>query len=183
MNNLPLLLDASEAITHYKKTTEKTDAEAAYVVGILSKEGYSNRKIREALDIPHVYTVTHLKRAALLTDEELSLWHKNPTRITLGHVRAIAKFPPGEREKLLRNLLAKKVPVFQFEQLAQGRVESGKDTDIKRYETLMSEVIGRPVKIKFNNARQTGSITLDFYSIDELDDIAKQLKFDPSDHL
>ncbi|WP_423839452.1 hypothetical protein [Vibrio cholerae] len=63
MNNLPLLLDAREAIDYYHQHPGMTDAEKAYVVAFLSGEGRSNSQIREDLGIEKVYTVTHLKRA------------------------------------------------------------------------------------------------------------------------
>ncbi len=39
MNNLPLLLDAREAIDYYHQHPDMTDAEKAYVVAFLSGEG------------------------------------------------------------------------------------------------------------------------------------------------
>lgn len=183
MNNLPFLIDADEAIEYYKGQSELTDAEKAYVVGILDKEGYSNKSIRKALGISKVYTVTHLKRVGTsLSESELGLWHKNPTRITLGHVRAIAKLPQSKREELLRNLLTKRIPVHKFESIAQGK-SNDTDTDIKRYERIMGEVLGRQIKIRFNAAKRSGSITLDFFGLEDLDDISKSLGFKAEDHI
>ncbi|MDV7393588.1 hypothetical protein RZS08_19590, partial [Arthrospira platensis SPKY1] len=76
----------------------------------------------------------------------------------MGHVRAIAKFPASKREDLLRNLLTKRIPVHKFESLAQGKDED-RDTDIKRYELIMGEVLGRQIKIRFNQAKRSGSLT------------------------
>lgn len=183
MSNLPYLIDADEAIEYYKGKSDLTDAEKAYVVAILSQEGYSNKSIRQSLGIDKVYTVTHLKRAGTsLSESELNLWHKNPTRITLGHVRAIAKFPASKREDLLRNLLTKRIPVHKFESLAQGKDED-RDTDIKRYELIMGEVLGRQIKIRFNQAKRSGSLTLDFYDLDDLDHISRCLGFKAEDHI
>lgn len=117
MNNLPLLLDAREAIDYYHQHPGMTDAEKAYVVAFLSGEGRSNSQIREDLGIEKVYTVTHLKRAGTLSEEELTLWLRNPRKITLGHVRAVAKLPFSKREKLLRDLLHTRTPVHKFEAL------------------------------------------------------------------
>ncbi|MCG8612265.1 MAG: transcriptional regulator [Pseudomonadales bacterium] len=183
MNNLPFLIDADEAIEYYNGQKELTDAEKAYVVSILYKEGYSNKKIREALGIRKVYTVTHLKRAGThLSESELELWHKNPTRITLGHVRAIAKLPQPKREELIRNLLTIRTPVHKFEAIAQGKPEYA-DADIKRYEQIMGEVLGRQIKIRFNAVKRTGSITLDFFGLDDLDDISKSMGFKAEEHI
>lgn len=183
MNQLPLLADVEEAIEHYRAHPYATDAEKAYVVAMLSRHGMSNAQIRHALGIPKVYTVTHLKRAGMsLSDSELLLWHRNPHRITLGHVRAIAKLPQAQKENLLRDLLLRKTPVHQFEALAQGKGME-RDADVVRYESVMGEVLGRRIKIQYNQAKRSGSITLDFYTLDDLDAIAKSLGFDAEQHL
>lgn len=183
MNNLPFLIDADEAIEYYKGQDELTDAEKAYVVGILNKDGYSNKAIREALGISKVYAVTHLKRVGTcLSESELELWHKNPTRITLGHVRAIAKLPQSRREELLRNLLTRRIPVHKYESIAKGKPNDS-DTDIKRYGQIMGEVLGRQIRVRFNAAKRSGSITLDFYGLEDLDDISKSLGFNAEDHI
>lgn len=183
MDNLPFLVDADEAIDYYNSKNDLTDAERAYVVAMLSRDGYSNKAIRETLNIDKVYTVTHLKRAGTsLSESELSLWHKNPSRITLGHVRAIAKFPQSKREEMLRNLLTKRTPVHQFESIAQGKTDD-RDTDIKRYELIMGEVLGRQIRIRFNPAKRSGSITLDFFGLDDLDHISRSLGFKAEDHI
>lgn len=177
INNLPLLIDALEAIDYYTNKDNLTDAEKAYVIAILNREGYSNKAIRQALNINKVYVVTHLKRVGTsLSESELNLWHRNPDRITLGHVRAIAKLPQSKREEMLRGLLTKRTPVHEFESIAQGKSDN-QDTDIKRYEQIMGEVLGRQIKIRFNAAKRSGSISLDFYSLDDLDHISQSLGF------
>lgn len=183
MSSLPYLIDADEAIEYYKGRSDLTDAEKAYVVAMLSKEGRSNKDIRKSLGIDKVYTVTHLKRVGTcLTESELNLWHKNPSRITLGHARAIAKLPTSKREELLRSLLTKRTPVHKFEAIAKGKVDD-RDTDIKRYERIMGEVLGRQINIRFNPAKLSGSVTLDFFGLDDLDHISRCLGFKAEDHL
>lgn len=182
MDHLPYLMDQQEAVDFYLDNPTCSDAAKACVVAFLSKEGLSNRAIRAVLNIDKVYTVTHLKRVGLaLTEAELALWHKNPTRITLGHVRAIAKLPQNEREKMLRKQLARKTPVHQFESIAQGNTEQ-RDADINRYQDRMAEVLGRPVKIRYNNAKQSGSLSLDFFTLEDLDQLASALGFQAQDY-
>ena len=183
MDHLPLLVDAEEAVQHYFSHPQRTDAEKAYIVATLHRCGMTNLQIRQALKIPNVYTVTHLKRAGTrLSEVELTLWHNNPTRITLGHVRAVAKLPQLQRESLLRDLLVRSTSVHQFELLAQGK-QAERDADIARYETVMGDVIGRRVKVQYNKAKRTGSITLDFFTLDDLESIAKALGFSAENHL
>ncbi|WP_444928304.1 transcriptional regulator (plasmid) [Microbulbifer sp. TRSA002] len=183
MSNLPYLIDAEEAIEYYKGKSNLTDAEKAYIVAILTKEGLSNKDIRRSLGIDKVYTVTHLKRVGTsLTDAELNLWHKNPSRITLGHTRAIARLPAQKREELLRGLLTKRTPVHKFESIAKGK-EEDRDSDIKRHERIMGEVLGRQVRIRFNPTKLSGSLTLDFFGLDDFEHISRCLGFKADDHL
>jgi len=177
--HLPLLIDAEEAIQFYKAQPSLTDAAKAYAIGLISNDGYSNSEIREALEIDKVYAVTHLKRAGTqLSLDELELWHNNPSKNTLGHVRAIAKLNREKREPLLRNLLANKCSVAEYEAIGRGR-ETDKDVDIKRFEQLMSERLGRDIKIQYNKGKQYGRITLGFFTLDDLDDITEKLGYSP----
>jgi ParB family chromosome partitioning protein len=179
MRILPLVLDTQEAVSFYHAHGGLNDAQIAYLVGFLSKEGHSNKKIRHFLGITKVYTVTHLKRAGtLLSEAELQLWCDNPERITLGHVRAVAKLPPKEREGLLRDLLAKRRSVHDFELLAKGK-SPVPDVDTKRYSSRMSEVLGYPVEIIFNQYTKRGRLILDFYTVDDLEDMARKLGYIP----
>lgn len=176
---LPLLLDAEEAVDYARSNRITKDAVLAWIIAILSRDGYTNGDIREALDMGPVYLVTHLKRVGLaLSEDEMELWYQNPVRITLGHVRAIWKLPRAEREKMLRNLLLVKTPVSEFERIARGERDE-RDYDIKRFETLMSEALGRTIRIQYKKATQTGSLTLDYFTLDDLEDVAKKLGYSP----
>lgn len=178
---LPYFVTAEDAVAFYRDNPTCSDAIKAYILAFLTAEGFSNRAIRAALQIPKVYTVTHLKRAGQALDHaQLTLWHRNPTRITLGHVRAIASFPSAQRETWLRKLLVQKIPVHQLEALAQGRTDSH-NADIKRYQERMAQVLGRPLNIRYNPATQSGSLTLDFFTLEDLDRVAAALGFTPED--
>lgn len=177
MKSLPLILSREDAINYYKSTSHITDAEKSYVVRILSEEGLSNKCIRQALNIQKVYTVTHYKRAGTaLSDDEIELWMNNPSQITLGHVRAIAKIPRLKREPLLRELLAKKISVHQYEMIAQGKREES-NTDVKTYAQGMEDQLGRPVSIQYNAKKCSGTLTLGFYGLEDLDDVGESLGY------
>lgn len=178
----PLLLDSDEAIRYTQSNTYLSDAELAYAIGICSREGKPNRELREIFGIDKVYTLTHLARVGkAFSDVELALWHNNPNRITLGHMRALAKLAHSSRESLLRKLIAYPMSVATCEKIARGdNREIG--SDIRRYQELMSDAIGHPVSIKYNSAQARGSITLDFFNLDELDKFAELLGFNPRDH-
>lgn len=181
MDILPFVVDEKEAIAFYLNHPNLNDAQKAFLIGFLSREGFTNKRIREALGINKVYTVTHYKRVGTsLTENELILCSKNPGRITLGHMRAIAKLPAPQREKMLRGLLATKKSVHEFELMAQGK-QLNNDVDIKRFTTRMSEVIGRPVDISFNHTKGKGKLVLDFYSIEDLDNLSSRLGYNSSE--
>lgn len=178
MNQFPLLLDSTEAVSWYLANPSANDALKAYAIGVMSRDGMTNRSIRKALSIDKVYTVTHYKRAGvLLTQEELMLWNKNPVRVTLGHVRAVAKIPRSLREPLLRDLVSgTKLSVADFTDRISGK-EPAKDIDIKRLETSMSEALGRTVQIRYNKNNQTGSLKVSFYQLDDLEDLMVKVGF------
>lgn len=177
MSKLPYFFDPQDAIAYYRATPAMSDAARAYVVRMLSHDGYSNSKIRETLGIEKVYTVTHLKRTGCaLTEEQLMLWDKNSSRITLGHMRAIAKLPSQRIEEILRKIISHKLSVRQVIDLAKGK-DSEPASDIKTYQEEVSEAIGRPVKVSYSESTCCGSITLDFYGLDDLDNITKALGY------
>ena len=195
MESLPLILDTDEAIDYFNKHPNCTDAIKAYIVAFLFNEGLENADIRAALHIENICLVSYLKRAGThLTEAELELWHNNPKNITLGHVRAIAKLPYKDRDHLLGNLVVGRnksdggknsKSVAKYESIARSLAKGEaieKDVDIIRFEEKMQGATGRVTKIKFNQAKQSGTITLSFYSLDALDDIAKALGFNAEEH-
>jgi ParB family chromosome partitioning protein len=182
VKELPFLLDELDAIDIYKNGGATTDAIKAYVVGYLSKKKYTNGMIREALGIDKVYTATHLIRAGTkLSDEELTLWHNNPTRITLGHIRAIASMDRPRREKILRDHLVVRKSVRDFTALANGKTPGDLDPDIKRYQEGMTVALGAEVTIEYNPNKHSGSVTIDFHSLEAFDGLAKTLGYAPDE--
>ena len=178
MQSLPFLFDAEEAIK-YLLANQTSDAEKAFAIGLMSHSGLTNKMMRNALNIDHVYTVTHYKRAGtLLSEEELTLWHNNPKRITLGHVRAVARLSRNRRETLLRDLLIKKKSVQMFEAIANNKeLNKVQNSDVQRYADLLGEHLGRNTHIDFNTRKKIGSITFDFFSLADLDNLAMKLGF------
>lgn len=168
--------NTDDAATYFVSQNHLTRAQQAYIVAFLSKHGMTNREIRSTLDIDKVYTVTHLKRTgSALSLTELELWHHNPDRISLGHVRAIAKLPLDQRESLLRQLLTQKVPVSHFEAIAKGkRIET--DADIKRFERVIGDLLGREIEVQYNQKTGTGYLNLSFTGLDDLEQITSALR-------
>lgn len=156
--------------------TNLTSAQQACVVAFLNQRGMTNRDIRSALCIDKVYTVTHLKRTGTaLSLIELELWHQNPDRISLGHVRAITKLPMEQRESLLRELLVRKIPVSHFEAIAKGKhIET--DADIKRFERVIGDMLSREIEVQYNQKTGSGCLSLSFTGLDDLEQMTAALR-------
>ncbi len=181
---LAYLNGADDAIDFWKTSDHLSGAEKAIVIAVLSNAGLKNRQIRDELTIEEAYEISQLKRiGTTLTREQLELWHENEHRISLGHVRALAMIDDPRREYLMRNILIKKVSVSELFRLAKGEEGEELDADVERFRRLMSEVIGRDVRLSYNSGKQSGKITLPYYGVDDLGRICKQLGFDSEKHL
>ncbi len=189
MEMLPLMLDGEDAIDFYRSTPDKTDAFKAKVIAVMITDGFSNGQIRDELKIQKDYVVSHYKRVGTtLNDEQLQLWHNNPSNITLGHARAVSSMKsPALREQTLRKLLTTKISVAKLEKMAATGEQQDDIDDIekhlKQYAGYMSEVTGRVVDIKMKKGEKMGKITLSWTGYDDLDDVAKALGFKPSDYM
>lgn len=181
---LPFLKDAEDAVDYWHTTTNKTHAEKALVIALMSNQGYKNRDIRKELNLDNDYIVSQLKRIGLsLTRDQLELWHENGKRITLGHVRGIVMMKPKMREETIRSLLHKKISVKEVFRRARGENIADQDPDLARFQRMMSDVIGRDVKLSYSNESRSGKITLPYYGMDDLDRLCTELGFDSQKHL
>jgi hypothetical protein len=185
--HLPDFLDTKDAIDTYNNERHPTDALKAWVVGYLSSQRLKNKEIRESLHIRHDYEVSHLKKVARgLTYELLTLWHKNPDALKLGHMRAITSMPKRVREDTIRNALRHKITVHQLEEkssaLKRGEFKASTSATASLAEKMGTH-IGRTVKIKSDPRKKMGSITLSWTNFADLDDICKRLGFDTTEHL
>lgn len=155
----------------------------AWVVRHLVADGYANADIRDVLRIRKKYTVTHLIRVGRsLSLDEFDLWSENRSRITFGHMRAIASLPYPTRLDLIKLVLKSKTTVSQLEKIARGK-KLDNESDIRRLEMDMSEHLGQPTKIRFNHRKKTGSIKVDFFSLEEFDFLCERLGYKPNDDL
>lgn len=179
MNEFPFLIDDFDAIEFYRSKPNSSNAIKAFVVGILTKSGYRNRKIRDVLGIEKVYTVTHLKRAgSALSEAQLLLWHNNPEKVTLGHVRVIASQSHDRIEYFLRELLARGISVSELASIVENKEEKS-DDNIDKYAALIQETLGRDVEICHRKKKGSGNITLSYFSIDDLEYLVESLGVKP----
>jgi ParB family chromosome partitioning protein len=170
---LPDFFDEFDAIEYY--SDDLSDAHKAFTVAFLSNN-YSNKQIRYSLNIKNNYTVSHLKSVGLkLTENELELWHQNSDKISLGHVRALVKYDAARRDSILRNILVKGHSVRYVESLEKQTQK--KDPNVEKYERDMGDQLGCKIDIKYDPNKKIGSLTLPFYSYEDLENIAIKLGY------
>lgn len=178
MQILPFLTDEQDALEYWQDNQPAHPAVAAYVAGYLAKHKVSNKESRRLMGIEKVYTMTHYRRIGTrLSSHCLEIWLNNPERIGTGHVRAISSLPPDQHEESLRDLLTKKTIVRDLEAVAAGK-EVPVDADIDSLQRKMSEAIGFPVTVRWRKESRTGTLSLKFFSLNDLDDLGKRLGYE-----
>jgi ParB family chromosome partitioning protein len=111
--------------------------------------------------------------------------------INMGHARAVATAP--DPEELTREIIAKGLSVRQAEQLAKSvrpgagidfargsarqAAKAASNADIEALERQLGDVLGLRVKVAANG--NSGTVTLHFSSLDQLDLICQRLSGEP----
>lgn len=100
--------------------------------------------------------------------------------ISAGHARALLAFEnPAMMLEVASNIVSHKLTVRDVERLAKRPATAKKTTARRRdsfydeVELSLSEALGR--KVKVYNSRSKGTLEIEFYSIDDLKDIANTL--------
>ena len=97
----------------------------------------------------------------------------------MGHARALIGVPNAI--ELAKEIINKKLSVRQVEKNTSNYKKSKirkniKDPNILDLEKELSEKIGLKTSIQFNEQGSSGSLTLFYSDLDQLDDIMKRLK-------
>ena len=172
--SFPILLSEFDIINYYEQ--DFSDPKKSYAIAELSQY-YTNHQIRTALNIRTASSVSYYKRAGLvLSIDELELWERNSHKITLGHIRAILNYNAVKRDSILRDILSKGLSVRQVEAIAKHS-HSSTNSDIEKYASEMSEHLGCSVDITYNPNKQTGVLSVSFFSLDDLTDKAEKLGY------
>ena len=102
-------------------------------------------------------------------------------KITIGHARPLIGLPNAE--ELIKKIIKSKLNVRQTEKLIYGQSKEKRkrralniDPNIKDLENELSEKIGLKTSIQFSDKSTSGSITVYYSNLDQLDDIMKRLK-------
>ena len=100
-------------------------------------------------------------------------------KISMGHARALIGVPNAL--DLVEEIINKKLSVREIEKTTAKYKKPKskkfqKDPNILDLETELSEKIGLKTSIHFNEKGSSGSITLYYSDLDQLDDLMKRLK-------
>ena len=100
-------------------------------------------------------------------------------KLSMGHARALIGVPNAK--ELAKEIIAKKLSVRQIEKNTAGfkkrkNKKNYKDPNILDLEKELSEKIGLKTSIHFNEEGSSGSLTLFYSDLDQLDEIMKRLK-------
>ena len=112
-----------------------------------------------------------------LDDEILN--HIIEGKLSMGHARALIGVPNAN--VLAKEIINKKLSVRETEKNTSKYKKSKsnkkfKDPNIADLEKELSEKIGLKTSIHFNQEGSSGSLTLFYSDLDQLDDIMKRLK-------
>jgi len=100
-------------------------------------------------------------------------------KLSMGHARALIGVPNAK--ELAKEIIAKKLSVRQIEKNTANfkktkNKKNFKDPNILDLEKELSEKIGLKTAIHFNEEGSSGSLTLFYSDLDQLDEIMKRLK-------
>lgn len=150
--------------------------EAMTYKDMLNNPAYDQEKISSIVGKSRSH-ISNLIRLLDLDDEILSLIISGD--LSAGHARALIGVPNAI--DLANEIIKKKLSVRQTEKNTESfkkkkNKKSFKDPNILDLEKELSEKIGLKTSIHFNEEGSSGSLTLFYSDLDQLDDIMKRLK-------
>lgn len=120
-------------------------------------------------------TVTNLLRLLGLNEETRTLLERGD--IEMGHARALLSLTGEQQTQGARQVAEKAMSVRETEALVKKLLnpipvknKPQKSRDVQRLETNLSEYVGSPVQIHYNN-KGKGKLIIQYSSLDELDGI------------
>ncbi|MDC3132019.1 ParB/RepB/Spo0J family partition protein [Pelagibacteraceae bacterium] len=99
--------------------------------------------------------------------------------LTMGHARALIGVPDAydkAKEIIKKNLSVRQVEKITSQFKKTKKLNKQKDTNILDLEKELSSKIGLKTSIQFNESGSSGSLTLYYSDLNQLDDIMKRLK-------
>lgn len=147
-------------------------------------EGLSQSQIAQMIDKSRSH-VANLQRLLALPDGVID--HVEAGRLSMGHARALIGFE--EAESLAREAIARNLSVREVEKRVRrglqpkGRATPGppaardmaKDADIAAVQKQLEEFLGLPVRIHADADPRSGTVTIRYRSLDQLDLVCERL--------
>ena len=151
--------------------------EEAYAYrGLIDLKNISNENLAKKIgkSSSHVSNILRL----LELDDEIKEMVVNGA-LTMGHARALIGVP--EAVEKAKEIVKKKLSVRQIEKITSKfknnkKAERIKDPNIVDLEKELSDKIGLKTSIQFNENGSSGSLTLYYSDLNQLDDLMKRLK-------
>ena len=143
---------------------------------ILEKKDSDYDKLSKAVGKSKSHISNMIRLLSL--DSEI-LQHIVSGKLSMGHARALIGAPNAK--ELANDIINKKLSVRQVEKKTAGfkknrNMKKTKDPNILDLEAELSEKIGLKTSIHFNEEGSSGSLTLYYSDLDQLDNIMKRLK-------
>jgi ParB family chromosome partitioning protein len=150
---------------------------------LMDRFGHTQEKLAEGLGKSRSHIANQLRLLNLPDDVQALL---REGKLTAGHARTLVTAEnPGE---LARKIVSGGLSVRQAEKLAKGptreressnRSNVQKDADTKALEQDLAANIGMHVAINHDPETQSGSVTITYQNLDELDELCRVLSFMP----
>jgi len=153
--------------------------EAAGYRHLMDRFGHTQEKLAEALGKSRSHIANLLR---LLNLPEDVLGYIREGKLTAGHARALVS--AEDPSKLARKIVSGGMSVRQAEKLAQNRLgekkktnesKQVKDADTKALEQDLSASLGLSIAINHKTGGQSGSVTIRYENLDQLDELCQQL--------
>jgi ParB family chromosome partitioning protein len=149
--------------------------EAVAYKSILSKKGMDYSQLSKSVGKSKSH-ISNMMRLLELDQEILDFVISGD--LSMGHARALIGVPNAK--ELATNIINKKLSVRDVEKTTakykKQKPSRSRDPNIIDLEKELSEKIGLKTSINFNEQGSSGSITLYYSDLDQLDDIMKRLK-------
>ncbi len=123
--------------------------------------------------------ITNMMRLLSLSENILN--YLIDQKLTMGHARSLIGVENAD--ELAKNIIVKKLNVRQTEKLIGGiknkkanKITAKEDSNIADLERELSEKIGLKTTINFSEKSTSGSITVYYSNLDQLDDVMRRLK-------
>lgn len=149
--------------------------EAMAYKSILNKKGMDYNQLSKSVGKSKSH-ISNMMRLLELDQEILDFVISGD--LSMGHARALIGVPNAK--ELATNIINKKLSVRDVEKTTakykKQKPSRSRDPNIIDLEKELSEKIGLKTSINFNEQGSSGSITLYYSDLDQLDDIMKRLK-------